>query len=618
RDIEADAVEQASASIVLADDQHVPLRLTASRGTLGLELYAPVEIGPLKITSLLLSLPGLKFPLDLSGGVPKFRHRRGELQEMTLGLSFAALARWLGARSGELTQGLSRAPALFRAPDGLTVGLVWGRRALAFDLVWAPDRDAARCVITRARGMGLDLPALGLALRVADTWFGAWAERRGRVIRFPNVPQRVGRVLLPAVGARAPAVGRVHFGELHGDDAELSARLEADRAVPDSPPRVVRELEFAHLVNEADDALARGDVDVARASYLLALEQAPRHAELSALIAEIDLRVNGRAEAALGLLVESLPATQAGSVGAELLARLGDFLGAREAVERSASHEPFAPLAALQWLRLSELVSDVRQRQLALERAVARAPTLPETRWARFHARVSWGDWQGAISDAEHLEASETGARGRHRACVDAADALLRAGNVQFAGRLFERALRYLPDDPGATAGLARALVQAKKPRRALVLFERAIELQERAGQLEARTWIELARLLAEQAQDLPQAIARLQQVSGAPGDIAEARHLEALYRARLGDRVGAVLAFARMREAIELTSSPEARFVPWLREAADQVFSVEADPAAAERHLAVALRLAPQDSELGSHYRQVAAALAELNVKSR
>jgi hypothetical protein len=65
--------------LVLAEDQRVPLRLTASRGVLGLELYEPVELGPLTVTELALTLPGLKFPIDLSGGVPKFRHRRGQL-----------------------------------------------------------------------------------------------------------------------------------------------------------------------------------------------------------------------------------------------------------------------------------------------------------------------------------------------------------------------------------------------------------------------------------------------------------------------------------------------------------------------------------------------------------
>jgi len=37
------------APAILAEDQKVPLRLTASRGALGLELYEQVEIGPVSV-----------------------------------------------------------------------------------------------------------------------------------------------------------------------------------------------------------------------------------------------------------------------------------------------------------------------------------------------------------------------------------------------------------------------------------------------------------------------------------------------------------------------------------------------------------------------------------------
>ena len=91
-------VAPASEKAILAEDQRVPLRLTASRGTLGLELYEAVELGPLRVTELTLTLTGLTFPLDLSGGVPKFRHRRGELEHVTLTLPLDALQRWATRR----------------------------------------------------------------------------------------------------------------------------------------------------------------------------------------------------------------------------------------------------------------------------------------------------------------------------------------------------------------------------------------------------------------------------------------------------------------------------------------------------------------------------------------
>jgi hypothetical protein len=93
---------------------------------------------------------------------------------------------------------------------------------------------------------------------------------------------------------------------------------------------------------------------------------------------------------------------------------------------------------------------------------------------------------------------------------------------------------------------------------------------------------------------------------------MVEARYWEGRYRARLGDRVGATLAFARMREAIELSQRALPAWVPWLIEAGDNAWLVEQDAAAAERHLAVALRVAPQDEALARRYREIAALNAE------
>src|SRR5690606_32105464 len=316
-------------------------------------------------------------------------------------------------------------------------------------------------------------------------------------------------------------------------------------------------------------------------------------------------------EAALGMLVESVPAMHSGLVGAELLARRGDLQGAREAVEHAARHEPFAPLSALLWVRLAELERDAPARAHALDRAVAQAPGLPEARWARFSARLARGDVDGALSDAEHLEAIARGARARHDVCRTAARRLLEAGHERAAGRLYERALRYLPDDATATAGLARALVLAGQNERALALFERAVELGERKGSVSADALIDLARLLACPVGALPQAIARVRAVPPDSPRWSEALCLEGRYRARLGDRVGATLAFARMREAIELASTTEPAWVSWLVEAADNALRVDDDPAAAERHLASALRLSPNDDALGARYREVAERVA-------
>jgi tetratricopeptide (TPR) repeat protein len=252
-----------------------------------------------------------------------------------------------------------------------------------------------------------------------------------------------------------------------------------------------------------------------------------------------------------------------------------------------------------------------------LDRAVATAPTLAHAHQARLAARLERGDVNGALSDAEHLEAMASGAPARHAACINAARSLLATGYVKEAGRAFERALRYMPDDAHATAGLGRALLAAGLTSRAIALFERSIALSEKRGKPDGEALLELARLLAEQLRDLPQAIARTRQVPPEAAQAEQARHLEALYRSRIGDRIGASLAYGRMRETIELSGASSAVTVSRLRDAARFEIAERDDATLAERHLALALRLAPQDEELAGEYRHAASLLDQRQRKA-
>ena len=594
-------------------DDRVPLRLTVTRGVLGMELYEPIEFGPIDVTRLSLTLPNLKFPLDLSGGVPHFRHRRGELELASLHSSFTRLSQFFGRRVGDVLGPLVRPIAVFARPQGIGVGMVGAGKALAFDLLWVPEERHARFVVSDARGVGLAGAALGFALRALDGVFNGIAERRGRVFLILDVGATLGRVLLPAVGARAPSARRVRFGALSCLGDTLQVELDATLLPAQLTAAGTRALELAALVSTADDALASGAADQARTGYLAALEQAPRHPELVRLIADIDLQVPDRAEAALGMVVESLAATHAGLTGAELLWRLGDFDGARHALREAADRESYAPLSALLWCRSAELDPGALERRAALDRAVALAPGLELPRARRFAARLERGDSEGALADAEHLEAMTPGARGKHEKNLSAARAFSAAGFAREARRCFERALRYAPDDARATAGLARALLDAGMRERAATLLARAVALSERSGQPDADALIDLAVVLANDLKDLPQAIARARQVSAASPRHVEARRLEARFRAELGDVAGASLCYGRMREAIELAEPAPPHAAEFLLEAAEFELATEQDALAAERHLAIALRVAPQDVRIRERYRIVAAQVASL-----
>jgi hypothetical protein len=141
-------------------------------------------------------------------------------------------------------------------------------------------------------------------------------------------------------------------------------------------------------------------------------------------------------------------------------------------------------------------------------------------------------------------------------------------------------------------------------------LFERAIALSEKRGAPDGQALVELARLLAEQLGDLPQAIARARAVPPDAPEAEEARYLEGVYRSRIGDRVGASLAYARLRETIELSGSRGTETLARLREAARFELAERDDPTLSERHLALALRLAPQDAAIAAEYRAAATQL--------
>ena len=590
----------------------IPLRLTVTRGALGLELYEKLAVGPLDVWRLEVSLTNLKFPVDLSGGVRLFRHRRGKLEHLGLGLGLDALARWLSPRLKDALGGLVRPVSVWRVPGGIGVGMVGARGALAFDALWAPLGDSARFVITRARGADLAAPALAVTLQTVDTALGRSMERQGRIVSLPRAALVVTREVMPAVGARAPSAEDMQCGVLEGEGDAVLVDLDTTLPPPALGDGVVRALELAELTVRADDDLARGAMESARDGYVAALERAPRHPEISRLIAELDVHAGDRAEAALSMLLEtSHDVAEYGEASAILLSRVGDPDGACDALRAATRGEEYAPLSALLFAEMARHEKEAPARLRALDDAVARCPGLARIRWERFEARLERGDVRGALADAEHLEASVSGSRARHEICRTAAQRLLDLGYQRDAGRLFERALRYLPDDEAATAGLGRALLEAGKTNRAVALLERAIALGESRGNPQFDAMVDLGKILAKM-NDLPQAIARVREVAAPSERLALARALEAGWREQLGDVAGASLSYARMREALELgATAPVADAIDWLKSGARFEWEVRKDAVSSERHLAVALRLAPHDRGVGDAYRTIAALVA-------
>ncbi|WP_437996558.1 tetratricopeptide repeat protein [Sorangium sp. So ce185] len=609
------------------DDRPV-LRLAVSKGALAIELGEPFAIGPLRVTELVVRLAGIRFPVDLSGGVARFRHRRGQLARLVVEAQGTELAGWAAPRlRGFLGDG---APQLIIAPieDGALVALRSGEAALAFEVAVAPGERALRLLPERARGVGLAAPPHALALQALSMMAGPHGRIVEGAIVLDAAIERVVRLLLPAAGARAPAVAGVQWASVVAEAGRFRAEGALDAAPPALGDRALRALEAAELAGAADELALAGGLDDARRVYLAALERAPRHPEISARLAWIDLLAGERAEGALSTVVDAMPAVDAGLLGGALLEAVGDRDGAFSALARAAHAEPYGPLAALAWLRAARLADALDVRLDALNLGVARAPGLDALRWARIEARLDVADVRGALADAEHLEAAARGAEARHAASRRAAEAFLARGHAADARALFERALRYAPESPDVVAGLARSLRAAGEGRRALDLLARARVLAARSGATAGALDLELGRGLAEIAGDLPAAVARVRAIPPGAPESLEARLLEGRWCAELGDLGGASVALGRLRDAVELAlqdraadpgsaraGSPlvggPAAVAALLAEAAEIEERSRGDLLAAQRHLGLALRLRPRDPEIAAAFRRVSGELA-------
>ena len=590
----------------------IPLRLAVTKGGLGLELDSPIGLGFLQVEQLSTSLVGLSFPVDLSGGVARFRHRRGALEHLSLTARRDRVAAALAPRMRGAIGAASPQVTLTAIAGGVTVGLVDGSTALAFDLLWAPSEGDLRLVVASPRSLGLATPALGAALRALDAAVGSAGTRVGSLISFADAASLIARDVLPPIGARVPDTSDVRWGVLESDTFGFRAACDRTFSPPLLAPHVVRELELAKLTENADQALAASSLEEARDAYVALLERSPRDIEIARRLADLDRVVEGRKEAALSTLLEAMPIAEGGFLAGELLYATGSAQSSVLALRQAAERELYGPLSALALLRASEQVETVRERMDLLDQAVARSPALEAPRWARFAIRLELGDLKGAMADAEHLEAASRGAHRRHEVWRRAARGFLERGHAAKAITLFERALRYAPDNPMAVSGLAESLLQAGRAGRALDLMARAVELAERKGSTAYGAVLALARALADHAGDFPHAIARLRSIPHGEAESLDARGLEGRYRGMLGDLAGASIAFAQLRDSVEMAKEIASdRAAAWLVEAARFERDTKRDPLAAQRHLGVALQLLPRDKRILALFREVAAEAA-------
>jgi len=602
-----------------------PLRLAIGKDGLGIELAGTATLECLDVVELVVRLPHVKFPFDVSGGVAKFRHKRGELERVAVELDARRVARWAEPRlRGLLSPGPCTVvvePRAFGATLTLharshpSTAVPHARLpALAFDVALVPSHDDIALIVHGARGAHLLEPATVLAVRAVATLLGDGVRREGARFLMADAAGRLARALLPEAGVRAPGSTSVRMsgsGESDGvlfvafARARASGAPAAERPGTSSTARVPEEAtlaaEAALLAREGDDARMARDLDRARQLDLTALERAPRHPEIARRIAEVDYAVGGRAEAASATLREMATPVHLGLLAGELMDEAGDRPGAIAALLRAGERDPSHVVAALAYARAAEMARDPHDAIAWLDAGVARAPRLAELRWERARRRLGAGRLGDARADFQELEALAHGSRDRHDVLRRAGDAYRAAGLGADAALLYERALLYRPDDPEALAGLGASLAAEGRAARGAAILAHAIESAEARALPTAWMHLELGRVLGERLGDRPAAVARLRAVPDEAPEAIAARGLEGRLRAVLGDPSGASLAFARMRER----AGREPSALAWLDEAA-RFEEERGNLHAAQRHLASAIGIAPGDALLEARYRSL------------
>lgn len=592
------------AAAVTRPPRGVELCLSIGPSGVGLALAAPVALGPLSVRELEVALPGMSFPLDVSGGVHRFRHRRGELRKLTLVGDLGVIATAtapalreligagvpdvrLAAADGRVRVTVSPAPASREHPD----------RVLVFEVACRIEDDAVELVATDARGASLPAPAQRLAGEALARALGKPFGRAGSTFTLRGVAARVAATLLPEAGARAPRPSTMGAAALAFEGLQFTLSIRPGRGFVGDEAGF-RAAEGARLAEPSDARVARGELDLGRTALLEALATAPRHTGLLRRLIELDALGDGRADAALATLreLDETASPHLGDLPARLLAGRGRQEAARARAVRDAEREPDATLRAALRVQAAELAPGTLSSLSHLDEATCDAPDRAYVRRARLACALAAGMPREAEADAAFLEAMIRGAAAKCATLVDVGAAFAAHGHPREAAALFEGALRFVPDEPTALAGLGSALAKTGDAARAATLLARAARVAPSPRE-EAKAGLALARLLEVSLRDLSAAAAR---AAAIPSDTPEAglgRLVEARCRAALGDAAGASLALGAFRDHIEAIAGDE--LLPAVMEAIRLEADVLRSPVAALRTLELGLSLLPSSPEL-------------------
>ncbi len=195
----------------------VTLRLAIGREGIGIELAQSVRTGCLCVAGLSATLPGTRFPIDVSGGVPRFRHRRAFLQRVELEVDARGVERWAAprlrglvstqmpevwvcARAAGATVCVSGAPSIDNEDFASASPIV------AFEVCAIAIESDLAFVVERARGSNLPVTATAMAIACVEALLGPLAYRTGATFLVARPSRAARAVTLSGGGSARPGL----------------------------------------------------------------------------------------------------------------------------------------------------------------------------------------------------------------------------------------------------------------------------------------------------------------------------------------------------------------------------------------------------------------------------
>ncbi len=249
------------------DEDNVALRLAIGRSGVGIELARSAHLGCLLVTELTATLPGMRFPLDVSGGVPKFRHRRGVLQALHVELGGRALERWAAPRLRGRVDA-ARTPDVWVGvrSSGVTVCVTAagdtsecrtsnGPPVVAFDIEAIAEASDLVLIVHGARGTDLPAPATAIAIACTEAMLRGVATREGAVFVVAGGAAALARALMPQDGARVPDAEGLGWTVMRAQADTWAFHATRGALTAEPTEHALRAREIATILREGDDAL---------------------------------------------------------------------------------------------------------------------------------------------------------------------------------------------------------------------------------------------------------------------------------------------------------------------------------------------------------------------------